>query len=84
MELVNGHEFFLAVSSRGALSILDASFKFARASHLVSGEPWSTVHLEQRAIGRILCFLRSEWSLRWLDACICTDASEKMLRVRGS
>ena len=49
MELVNGHESFLALSNRGALLILDASFKFARASYLVSGEPWSTVRLEQRA-----------------------------------
>ena len=38
MELVHGHEFFLALSNRGALSILDASFKFARASFCVSGE----------------------------------------------
>ena len=29
MELVNGHESFLALSNRGALSILHASFKFA-------------------------------------------------------
>ena len=27
MELVNGHEYFLALSNRGALSIFDASFK---------------------------------------------------------
>ena len=33
---------FLALSNRGALSILDATFKFAQASCLVSGEPWST------------------------------------------
>ena len=49
MELVNGHETLLALSNRGAFSILDASFKFTRASHLVSGEPWSTVRKEQRA-----------------------------------
>ena len=24
-----------------------------------------------------LCLLRSDWNLRWLDFCICTDASEK-------
>ena len=51
MELVTGHESFLALSNRGALSILDASFKFARASHLVSGEPWSAFCMEQRAFG---------------------------------
>ena len=32
MELVNGHESILAHGNRGALSILDASFKFARSS----------------------------------------------------
>ena len=59
MELVNRHESFLALSNRGALSILDASFKFARASYLVSGEPWSTVRMEQSTYGGILCLLRS-------------------------
>ena len=54
MELVNGHESFLALSNRGALSILEASFKFAQASHLVSGESWSSVRKEQRALGGIL------------------------------
>ena len=38
MELVDGHESFLAISNRGALSILDANFKFARASYLIAGE----------------------------------------------
>ena len=42
MELASGHEPPLALSNRGALSILDASFMFARVSHQVSGEPWST------------------------------------------
>ena len=51
---------FLALRNRGALSILDASFEFARASFLVSGEPWSTVRKEQRAPGMILCLLRSD------------------------
>ena len=32
--------------------------------------------MEQNAFGGILCLLRSDWSLRWLDVCICTDASE--------
>ena len=78
MKLVNGHESFLALSNRGAPSVLDASFKFARAFCLVSGKPWSTVRMEQSAFdGGILCLLRSDWSLRWLDVCICTDASEK-------
>ena len=62
MNLLNGHESFLALSNRGALSILDASFKLARASYLVSREPWPTVRLEQRAFGGIFCLLRSDWS----------------------
>ena len=49
----------------------------SRASYLVSGEPWSTVRKEQRAFVRIQCLFRSDWSLRWLDVCICTGASEK-------
>ena len=36
MELISGHDSFLALSNRGGLSILDASFKFARALFLVS------------------------------------------------
>ena len=63
MELVNGPEFFVAFSKRGAFSILDASFKFARASYLVSGEPRSTVRLEQSIRG-IPCLFRSNWSKR--------------------
>ena len=82
MELVNGRESLLALSNRGALSIVDASFNFAWASYLVSAEPGSTVRKEHRAFGDVLCLLRSNWSLRWLDVCICTHA--KVLRVRGS
>ena len=41
--LVNGRESFLTLSNRGALSILDASFKFARTSDLTAGEPWPTL-----------------------------------------
>ena len=65
-----GHESFRALSKRGALSIMDASFKFARVSDLVSGEPWSTVRVEQRAFVGILCFLWNDWDIRWLDVCI--------------
>ena len=66
------------LSCRSVIAVLlDANLKFARASYLVSGEPWSTVRVEQRAFGGILSLLRSDWSLRWLDVCICTDASEK-------
>ena len=50
--VVDGHESFLALSNCGVLSIFEASFKFARASYLVSGEPWSTVRKESRAFGR--------------------------------
>ena len=77
MDFVNGRESFLALSNRGALSIHDARFKFARTSHLVSREPWSTVRMEQRTFGEILCLFRNDWSFRWLDVCICTGASEK-------
>ena len=65
------------LGNRGALSILDASFNFARTPHLVSIEQWSTVRMEQRAFRCILRLLRSVWSLRWLDVCICSDASKK-------
>ena len=77
MELVNGHKSFLALSNRWALSVLHASFKFARASYLVLGELWLTLRLEQRAFGGILCLVRSDSTLRWLDVCICADALEK-------
>ena len=77
MDLVNGHDSLLVPSIRGALSIRDASFKFGRASYLVSGELWSTVCKEQRAFEAILYLLRS----RLLDLCICIG---KGLRVRGS
>ena len=30
-----------------------------------------------RAFWSILCLLRSDWSLRRLDVCMCTDASEQ-------
>ena len=46
MELVSGHESFLTLSNCGALSTLDASFKFARAAYLVSRELWSTVRMD--------------------------------------
>ena len=72
------YESFLALSDRGALSILDASFKFARAACLVSGEPRSTLRMEQRAFGEN-SMSPPQWSLRWLDVCVCTDASEKGL-----
>ena len=62
----------LALSNRGALSIFDASFTFAGASYLVSGQTWSTVRMEQRAFGGTLSL-----SLRWLHLCICSDAPEK-------
>ena len=67
-EFVNGHESFLALSNRGALSILDDSFKLARAYYLDSGEPWSTLRIEQRASGRIICLFRSDWSLHRMRA----------------
>ena len=64
---------FLALSNRGG-SLKPCCKLHVRAAHLVSGEPWSTVRLDHGAFGRILCLLRSDWSLRRLDVCICTDA----------
>ena len=70
MELISGHESFLALSNRGALSILNARFKFARWSYLVSGQPFAIAEAS-------LCLFRSDWSLLRLDVCICNDASER-------
>ena len=72
---------FLALSNRGALSILDVSFKFALASYLASGEAWSNVSKEQRTLGRYVSS-HSDGSLRWLDVCICADASKRGSRSR--
>ena len=71
-------ESFLAVSIHGALSILDASFKFAGASYLVSLRR-AVVNCAHgtKSIRGIPCLFRSDWSLRMLDFRICTDASEK-------
>ena len=52
MELVNGHESFLALSNRGALSIFGASFKFARPTFFQ--ESHGQLRLEHRAFGGIL------------------------------
>ena len=58
-------QVFLGTQQSWCSLDLDASsFKLARASYLVSEEPWSTVRLEQRACGGFLCLLRSNWSLR--------------------
>ena len=72
MELVNGHEFFLALSNRGALSqtLMQASSSRGRFTWLLGNHgllcAWNTEHL-----GEILCFFRSDWSLRWL-VCTCS------------
>ena len=50
----------------------------------MSGEPWSTVRKEQKAFGEILCVLRSDWSLIWLDVCICTECVRKRVLLHGS
>ena len=71
MELVNGHESFLTRRNRGALSILDTGFKFARASYLIPGEALVNCPLRaKRALGGLPCILRSNRSLCWLDVCI--------------
>ena len=38
---------------------------------------WTSVVDCAHGTGSILYLLRSDWSLRWFDVCICTDASEK-------
>ena len=81
VELVGGHESFLAHRNRGALSILDASFKFSQASYL-GQEGQGQLCAWNRAFEGILRLFRSDWSLRWLDVCICTDAPEKGSRSR--
>ena len=50
-----------SLSWRSAVALLshfDASFKFARASYLVSEQPWSIVRMEQKAFWEILCLVR--------------------------
>ena len=64
----------LALNNRGALSILDASFKFARASYLVSGEPWSTVRMEQRGFG--------EFCVSSAEVGVCAGMTSASLRMR--
>ena len=75
MELVNGHESSLALTNRGALSILDASCKFARASYF--GFRKAVVNCAYGAKSMWWNLMSSDWSVRWRDVCICTDASEK-------
>ena len=70
MELVKRSRVFLGAQRS----------KFARVSYLVSGEPWSTVRMEQRAFGAIPCPVHSDWSMRWHDVCICTGAQQKGCR----
>ena len=81
MDLVNGHE---TLFWRSATVVLSQSLTPASSprERLV----WCQESLGQlcawskKAFGSILCVLRSDWSLRWLDVCICTNG----LRVRGS
>ena len=75
MELVEGHESFL-----GALRSwcgVNPPRQFQVRSFVLFGV-WTTVcDCAPGAFGGILCLLRIDWSLRWFDVCICTDASEK-------
>ena len=47
---------FLALSSGGALSILDASFKFVRSSYLVARYPWQPCARNRESFSRYLVF----------------------------
>ena len=78
LEFVNGHESFLALTNRGALSILDARFKFARASYLFSREPWSAVRLEQELLVESCVFSAVSRVFAGL-----TSASVRMHQTRG-
>ena len=75
MELVNGHESLFWRSAIMGLSqfLTQASCSGWRLIWF----PDSFVSMEQRASARILCLLRIDWSVCWLDVCIGTDASEK-------
>ena len=70
-EDVTDHCFLAGCANSSLFTCRRASFR------LGFREPWSTVRTEHRAFGGILCLFRSDWSLRQLDVCICTDASEK-------
>ena len=71
MELVNGHESFLALSNRGALSIVDASFKYARASYLNCGVPWSNCAFGAKRVFGVVIGVCAGLT------CTCRIASEK-------
>ena len=58
--------------------------KFTCSSFSVSRRLWFTLRMDQRAFGSILCLRRSNWSLRWLVVCICTDTSKNGFCVGGS
>ena len=74
MELISGHEsFFGAQPSRSALN---PSCQFQVRTFVLLGVRTSVVDCTH-GTGSILYLLRSDWSLRWFDVCICTDASEK-------
>ena len=76
-ELVSGHESFWR-SAIVELSRILTQVSSSRGRRIWFPESrgqlcvWRKEHLVE-----ILCLLRSDWSLRWLDVCICTDASEK-------
>ena len=74
--MVTSHSWRSAIVER-LRSLMPASNLRGRFAWFQESQ-WSTVRMEQSAFdGGILCLLRSDWSLRWLDVCICTDASEK-------
>ena len=73
MELVNNHEYLLGLRNRGALSIFDASLKFARASYLQESHVQPCEWNREHSVG-FLCLHCSDSNLRWLDVCICTDS----------
>ena len=77
-ELVKGHDSFLALCNRGAFSILDARFKFARRLIWFEESHGQVCVWNKEHLGEFWCLLRSVWSLRWLYVCIGRE-----LRDRG-
>ena len=64
-----------SLSWRSAIVVLSRSL--APASSSRGRLTWFIESVVHTGFGRILCLLRSDWSLRWLNVCIGTDASEK-------
>ena len=74
MDFVNGHESFFGTQL--SWCSVDHWCQLQICADVLLGFRRAMVN---RAFGTksIFCLLRSNWSLRWLHVCICSDASEK-------